>query len=86
VLVLRPQTEIAWALLRQCCPEGCCRDRQLQADSGGFHSFGKFAEISRLLWWQGEARGAGAGAGTAGQQSGMNNASSGGIFSHRDIL
>ena len=46
----------------RCCLECGCRDRQLQADGGGFRSFGEFAEISRLLWllwWQGEARSAG---------------------------
>ena len=46
----------------RCCLECGCRDRQLQADGGGFRSFGEFAEISRLLWLQGEARSAGAGA------------------------
>ena len=46
----------------RCCLECGCRDRQLQADEGGFRSFGEFAEISRLLWLQGEARSAGAGA------------------------
>ena len=46
----------------RCCLECGCRDRQLQADEGGFRSFGEFAEISRLLWLQGEARSASAGA------------------------
>ena len=40
----------------RCCLGCCCRDRQLEADGGGFRSFGEFAEISRLLWLQGEAR------------------------------
>ena len=46
----------------RCCLECCCQDRQLQADGGSFRSFSEFAEISMLLWLQGEARGAGAGA------------------------
>ena len=32
----------------------------LKQMAGGFRSFGEFAEISRLLWLQGEARSAGA--------------------------
>ncbi len=43
----------------RCCLECCCQDRQLQADGGSFRSFGEFAEISMLLWLQGEARSAG---------------------------
>ena len=40
----------------RCCLECGCRDRQLQADGGGFRSFGEFAEISRLLWLRGAQR------------------------------
>ena len=60
----------------RCCLECCCRDRRDQADVGSFHSFGEFADISRLLWLQG------AGAAPAVWRAGMNN----GIFSHSDIL
>ena len=45
----------------RCCLGCCCRDRQLQADSGGFRSSGEFAEILRLLWLQGEASSGGQG-------------------------